>query len=156
MSNVYSCSTIIDNHPGAGQFKWVILSPRVKSVLTGFPPALLALRLYAIWNNNPRIFLLILLMGTIMPITNIVSCINYLLPTLTPAKQIVYTLDTTVALPSPFVGCGTMGGASNVRGNVVETYVFLSCIQWPLITCFAASVVSSRKYIAFLSPYHIT
>ena len=103
---------------------------------TEFPLALLALRLYAIWNNNPRVFLFILLMGMIIPVMNIVSCINYLLPMLTRVGQYIYISGTILALPSPLLGCGDTTRITD-SVNVIATYVFLSCAQWVFDNIFA-------------------
>ena len=86
-----------------------------------------------------------------MPILKIVSRINYILPTLTPAKQYIYTSDAIfMVLPPPFLGCAEMIGANGVRVNVIETYVFLACGQRLSRRPFAASAVSSYKCVLLL------
>ena len=85
------------------------------------------MRLYAIWNNDPRIFLWTSLMAVVVPITNMVSYICYHILILTSAGQYIYTSDDIFALPFPLVGCGVFTG-NNVTVAVIETYMFLSCI----------------------------
>ncbi|KAK7678287.1 hypothetical protein QCA50_018635 [Cerrena zonata] len=62
----------------------------VLSVVTLTIPAFLALRLYAIWNNDIRVFVGVFCLSMVVPALNI----YYL-----SAKRII-------ALPSPLVGCG--------------------------------------------------
>ena len=66
-------------------------------------------------------------MGIIVPITNIVSYINYPLLMLTSTRQYLYSVEIILALPPPLQGCAVLREI-NVDLSVFETYVFLAYV----------------------------